>query len=208
MSDTRPRIGDFRSKPANEVRAASVPAPPTVPNAAPEAPPESAPPPPAPTPPPAPAAEENEPPPPKTLAEQYADTLKLAGLSLKEAHGIFDAVMSKGYYEEYVRLPGNKRAAFRTRSYDDQLRAQTALEVARPQIDLTMVDILQRYNLAASLVEWNGKALKHESDDDFDDVLKLVKKLPLPVYQILVRKLVAFDNKIAAVFADGAPDSF
>lgn len=141
-------------------------------------------------------------------AEKYRERLKQMQVDLKEAEVIYDAVLSKGYYEEYVRLRGDHRAVFRTRQYEDHLRLQTILEMQKPQLAISQDELITRYNLASSLFEWDGKPLKHETDDDFDSVLKLVRKLPAPLFTVLSRELAKFDAKVMAVFAEGADENF
>lgn len=143
-----------------------------------------------------------------TPAEKYRERLKQMKIDLKEAEAIYDAVLSKGYYEEYVRLRGNHRAVFRTRMYEDHLRLQTILEMQKPQLAISQDELITRYNLAASLYEWNGKPLKHETDEDFDAVLLLVKKLPGPLFTVLSRELAKFDTKVMAIFDEGADENF
>lgn len=143
-----------------------------------------------------------------TAGEEYLERLKEAKITLQEAMAIYDAVLTKGYYEEYVRLRGNRRAVFRTRQYEDNLRLQTILELQRPQLIINQEDLITRYNLAASLYEWDGKVLKHETDADFDAVLAMIRRMPGPLFTLLSRELAKFDQKIMLVFSDGATENF
>lgn len=143
-----------------------------------------------------------------TPAERYRDNLKRMKIELKEAEAIYDGVLAKGFYEEYIRLRGDQRAVFRTRMYEDHLRLQTVLEMQKPQLAISQDELITRYNLAASLYEWKGKALKHETDEDFDAVMKLVRTFPGPIFTLLSRELSKFDSKVMAVFAEGADENF
>lgn len=143
-----------------------------------------------------------------TPAEKYRERLKAQEIDLKTAEAIYDSVLTKGYHEEYIRIRGNHRAVFRTRMYEDHLRLQTILEMQKPQLAISQDELITRYNLAASLYEWNGKPLKHETDDDFDEIMKLVKKLPGPLFTVLSRELAKFDTKVMAVFDEGADENF
>jgi HrpA-like RNA helicase len=143
-----------------------------------------------------------------TPAERYRENLKRHKIELKDAEAIYDGVLTKGYYEEYVRIHKTQRAVFRTRMYEDHLRLQTVLEMQKPQLAISQDELITRYNLAASLYEWNGKALKHETDDDFDAVLKLVRRFPGPIFTLLSRELSKFDAKVMAVFDEGADANF
>lgn len=143
-----------------------------------------------------------------TPAERYRENLKRMKIELKEAEAIYDGVLTKGFYEEYVRIRGDHRAVFRTRMYEDHLRLQTVLEMQKPQLAISQDELITRYNLASSLYEWNGKQLKHESDEDFDNVMKLVRKFPGPIFTLLSRELSKFDAKVMAVFDEGADENF
>lgn len=198
----RPTIGDFRGSEQNKPR----PPPAPIADAAP-APEETA----QPSPPqdPAKAVEDAV----KNLdfltpAEAYRERLKRLKVDLKEAEAIYDGVLSKGYYEEYVRLRGNQRAVFRTRQYEDHLRLQTVLEMTKPQLAISQDELITRFNLASSLYEWQGQPLKHDTDEDFDKVMAIVKKLPAPIFTLLNRELSKFDAKVMAVFDEGADENF
>lgn len=206
VDPNRPRIGDFRSKPDNAPRKSN----PEPPKPAAEAPK----PPPAAEPAAAKPAEGVEAPTPDappeetlTPKERYIKRLEEAEIPLETARAIFDAVISKGYYEEYVYV-GPQRATLRTRLYDDHLRLQTAMEMTRPGLVLSQEDMITRYNLAASLYEWRGKAYKHDTDDDFDAVMTEIKRMPAPLYSLMAQRLAEFDRKVMLVFSEGATDSF
>jgi hypothetical protein len=146
-----------------------------------------------------------------TPAERYRKRLEKAKIDINTARAIFDAVLAKGHYEEYIYLGKKelgKRATLRTRLYEDTLRLQTQLELTRPVLGMTQDDLVTRYNLAASLVEWNGKPLKHETDEEFDAVVKLLHRLPAPVYGMLAQELAKFDRKTMIVFSEGAVENF
>jgi hypothetical protein len=78
----------------------------------------------------------------------------------------------------------------------------------KPQLAISQDELITRYNLAASLFEWDGKVLKHETEEDFDTLLLLLRKLPGPIFSVLARELSKFDAKIMAVFDAGAAENF
>lgn len=143
-----------------------------------------------------------------TPAERYQKRLRDAGISVSAATGIYDAVMTRGHYEEYVSLGRGGKATFKTRAYEDALRVQTALEMQKPQLVITQDELVTRFNLAASLSEWQGKAVPHETDQDFENALKLIRKMPGPVFSMLATELVKFDQKTMLVFSEGAAENF
>ncbi len=133
--------------------------------------------------------------------------LEEAEIPLEIAASIFDAVLEKGYYEEYVSV-GKQKAVFRTRQYEDAQRLQVALEARRPTMVVTQEDMINKYNLAASLHMWKGVVIKRETDDDFDKALAAVHKMPAPLVSLLMGCLMKFDRKTLTVFSDGANDFF
>lgn len=143
-----------------------------------------------------------------TPAERYRKILLDYKIDIKQAEAIYDSVLSKGYYEEYIRIRGNNRAILRTRMYEDHLRLQTVLEMEKPQLALSQDELITRYNLAASLWEWNGNKLEHGTDENFDKIMDLIKKLPGPLFSVIARELSKFDAKIMAVFSEGAEENF
>lgn len=146
---------------------------------------------------------------PKTPAEVYAERLKDAGISRQEASDIFDDVLTKGYYQETITIKG-RRAILRTRTYDDHVRALSAIEMNAPRFQATQEELQARHNLAASLVEWNGTVYKpgRDHEKEFETTMAAVKRFPGPVYAMLVAALVKFDAKMFVVFSDGATESF
>lgn len=143
-----------------------------------------------------------------TPIERYQKRLRDANITSAFATTIYDGVLSKGYYEEYVTLTKTVRAVFRTRLYEDLLRIQTELEMAKPTLAITQDELITRFNLAASLYEWQGKKIPHETDEDFSAALRLVRRLPGPVFSLLATELMKFDNKIMTVFSEGAAANF
>lgn len=196
---SRPPVGNFRSLPGNAPRgsmASSVPTPELTP----------------PTPVPEPdveVKEESAPEPEvaKTTVELYQERLAKANISLAEAQTIIDCVMQKDYYEEFFTIRGQK-GVLRTRSYEDLLRVQMAIETFKPSTQMSQDEIMGRYNLAGSLCEWRGTKFKHETDVDFQTNLDRIKKLPGPIMALMIDQLAKFDARVWVVFSEGATDSF
>ena len=196
---TRPPVGNFRSVPNNTPRGSMAPSSITT-----EPPKAVAPPvveePPAPEP-------KEEPEVPKTPAELYQERLAAAGITHTQAQIIIDSVLEHDYYEEEFTLR-NQQGIVRTRSYEDILRMQQELDQAKPATQLGQNELMNRCNLASSLVRWRNQAFKHETDADFKTNLALIRKLPGPVMSLLIDQLAKFDAKVMIVFSDGATDSF
>lgn len=155
---------------------------------------------------PAPGAFETTATPEKELtpAEAYQKRLQEAGIDLYQARSIIDAIIVNGFHEESFTLAGRK-GTFRTRSYADQMRVSKQLELENPATGYAQSDLIVRYNLAASLVEWAGH--KYASNL-FEERLLALTGFSGPLVNLLSRELSKFDAKMMLIFSDGAIDSF
>jgi hypothetical protein len=143
-----------------------------------------------------------------TTAETYLKNLTEQKIDLNTARNIYDTVATKGVYEESIKIR-NGVIVFRTRSYDDHLRLVSIVELSKPVTPAAYAEMVNRYNLAASLVSWQGQKFPAtDTDDIFEENLKKIRKLPGPVITLLMRELFKFDAKINAVFGDGAVEVF
>ncbi len=145
-----------------------------------------------------------------TPAERYRKRLKDADISMEYAGQAFDDLIARGYHELRVTVRG-RTAVFRTRTYEDHLRSVSAIELASPRLAATQEELQARYNMAASLVSWNGVTYKHDGADaerEFTTTMAAIKKFPAPVYAMLLSELAKFDAKMYLVFSEGAVENF
>lgn len=154
---------------------------------------------------------------PEEKAEEYAKNLKDVAVTSAEALGIMEAIMVKGYYEESSKI-GKSVVVLRTRLYRDTQRLYQALEHRELNLAATIQDFVNRYNLAGSIVSVGERTFPHvadpltdpdsEIDARFEDRLKMLPRLPDFVTARLMQLVFVFDNKMRAVFAEGAPQDF
>ena len=137
----------------------------------------------------------------------YLKNLAEGGISKGDAMLAYDDILEKGYIEHTFSIRGHK-GVLRSRSYADTQRLTSAMEAVRPATNFGYDDIVNRYNLAASLCEWKGVTLKHETTADFDAALKFITALPSPVFGVLLGELIQFDAKLTLIFGDGATEAF
>jgi hypothetical protein len=145
-----------------------------------------------------------------TPAEAYRKRLERADISLEEASRVFDDMISKGYYEKRVTIK-SREAVFRTRTYEDHLRSVAAVETLGPKYAATQQEIQSRHNLAASLVSWNGVTFKTASGDpekEFAATMTALRRMPAPVYSLLLGELAQFDARMFLIFSEGAVENF
>lgn len=148
--------------------------------------------------------------------EDYRAYLKNENIDEEEAACIVDDIFTKGYYQEYVQLTKKARVCFRTRQQTDTIRLDTALQVHKPVYETVLNEMICRYNLVGSLVEYNGtklpfpneKSTLEDIDKYFDERLTFVEKLPQVVVARLSNALAKFDRKVMAVLREGVAENF
>lgn len=154
---------------------------------------------------------------PQEKAVDYAKGLKAVGLSSEEARAILETVLVNETYAE-TRKMGPIEVVIRTRNYKDANRTLRFLELEKPTYALGINDLIARYNMAASLVSYGKNKFEHPtkkdgaSDEDIENAfhvrLAFVFELPVVAVDKLQQLVYDFDQKIGAVFADGAPEDF
>lgn len=165
----------------------------------------------------APTEAQSPPSTPEEIHKEFLEGLKEVGLTLDEARGIMDEVLTKRFYTERHELRG-KPLIVRSRNYRDTLRTQQYLEAENPTYATSMDEIILRYNAAASLVQFGDRTFDHPEDrteyteqdveDAFDTRLRFLQTLPSIVVGKLNTVVYNMDRKLAAVFSEGAPEDF
>jgi len=157
---------------------------------------------------------------PKTQEEKaqaYAEGLETAGLEPKDARVVIDAMAEKGAYEEDYRIAGRISITLRSRDYGDVQRAMRYLEAENPTYMQSINDFISRYNLAASLKRYNEKVFEfpertpentNKVEQEFERRLMFLQTIPTPIVERMMQSLVAFDTKVGAALAEGAPEDF
>ncbi len=146
----------------------------------------------------------------------YEERLKEVGVTKEQAAAIINAVMTKGFWSEEVKITGTLRARFRTRTKKDSTRAQNYVEAQRPMYDSHYAELLTHQLVAASLEQFGQDTFAHPDrkapneviEKAFADRFAYVENLADPAYRILASKLAAFDRKIAAVLQEGTVENF
>jgi len=146
----------------------------------------------------------------------YEDKLKAVGLDKTKAAVILDDVMLKGFYSEEIAVTPRVKARLRTRNARDTKRAQTMLEGMRLTYDSHYAESLSRILLASSLEQFGNDQLPHPNrkaqDKDIEDAfttrMSYVETMPDPALRIMFKRLMEFDQRVAAALEDGAIENF
>jgi hypothetical protein len=148
--------------------------------------------------------------------EKYLKTLADHNIELKEARHVMEQMVTKGYYEESYKI-GPATLTLRTRVYDDMMRSQRMLEVERPEYATAVQELLNRYNTAASLVRYGEHYFEHadpmtaseeDMDKAFEPRLRFIRRQPHYVTLKMQQFCYDFDQKMIAIFGEGAPQDF
>lgn len=155
---------------------------------------------------------------PKTeeeLAAAYEQGLIKVGLTLEDARGIIEDIVVRGYHEEATRI-GPITFRYRTRDHHDTLRTYGAVESSGIAMPQAMQEFINRHNTAGSMVSWGDKKFTRPDPLDEDACEEAFKErlsfLSRGVSSLVAVKMMQivhdFDEKMAAVMADGAPQDF
>jgi hypothetical protein len=152
----------------------------------------------------------------------YVEGLKDVGLTLEEARGILDDLITKGYHTREYRIGNKLRVVFRTRDCTDLERTLRLLEAEAPRIPMHVDDLISRFNMAASLGAYDRTEFKfvdlhsaessekvaEQATEYFNSRYAFVRRLPIPIIARMHAFLVDFDTRVAAALAEGAPEDF
>lgn len=148
--------------------------------------------------------------------EKYEQNLRKHNLTLRDARSIMEQMLTKGFYADEYKL-GPITCVLRTRVYQDLIRTQRMLEAEKMEYSSSVQEALNRYNTAASLVRYGEKVFEHpdpqdatetEMEEAFQARLRFVECLPQLATIRVMQYSYEFDQKMLAVFADGAPQDF
>jgi len=151
---------------------------------------------------------EEEPVAPRSKMEIYEEDLKEYGLTLDDAARIVDKLIFNQTYEEEISVTRKLTVKFRTRTPKQVYRMYQVLEDIQPNIQGMAVSVVSKYNLAFSLVEFDGKRLNPDTDEGLKRSLDLIDRLPGPLYNVLLSKLSKFDDKLSVVMREEAIVNF
>lgn len=148
--------------------------------------------------------------------KDYKKFLKEQDIPEEKAARIVDDLLTKGYYEESFSISKKRHVVLRTRERRDAIRLEGVTNARMPLLASTVDELTTRYNLAASLAEYNEKRFSFPSPDTesakveemFDERMRAVETLPDPMFYKLTQKLAIFDRMIAAVMREGVAENF
>lgn len=137
----------------------------------------------------------------------YEDRVKAQGLTMTEATGIVDSMITRGLYEKTVPVTSRFNVTFRTRSVEDNDKMFEKLEKNKPEFNLSITGHIAKYNLIHSLSAFGPTKFENNAEGK-EKAAKFVAALPGPMFALLVNKLAKFDTQINVVLDDGAIENF
>jgi len=152
-------------------------------------------------------------------AKEYAKGLKEVGLTFPQAREIMAEILANDVYKEvhYIGPKDHKiECVIRSRSYADIQRAYRYLEAEKPTYPSAMNDFLATYNVAASLEKYGDKTFRFPNpitdpdgaDEAFQERLNFLKVKNSFLLSKITTLVSELDNKLLAIFAEGAPEDF
>lgn len=148
--------------------------------------------------------------------KSYTEILKDNNILVNDAQAIVDDLMTKGYYSEDIQVTKRITVTFRTRSHNDYLRYNTALQILNPRFKQEEEELAIRYCLAGSICRFDKTNFEHpvpktedaEVQRMFDARLDWIEKQPERLIALLAVKLNKFDQRIMVVMSEGVAENF
>ena len=151
-----------------------------------------------------------------TPTDLWRQECEIIGLSMAQAAGILDSVMSRGFYEESYKIAG-KVFKIRTRTTVDGDRLIEMLRELRPDNNAVLTHLIARINLASSLSSFGNTTYSHtypsddnraELDAEWKERWNATSAFPQPIFLALTQTLQAFDEKVALACDARALENF
>lgn len=155
-----------------------------------------------------PPGDVEEEPRPLTKLEQYVEDLRTYELTIDDAAKIVDSIVTKFAYEEVVPVTRKLRVVLKTRTSEANLYLNDLLAEIKPQHDSTYFTVIAQANLAASLVRYGDHKLDPDTKEGFAASVRFMKKIPGPLFALLLEKLNRFDEKMKVVMREGCIENF
>ena len=134
--------------------------------------------------------------------------MKKIGVTVDDAAKIVDELMFKGGYTKTYKLTAKTNVTFRTRGVQNHDTLQDKIEEVRPAYMGTISLMMSKMNLAASLASLGNRSFKLNKEDEPEEALKFVKRMPYPIFNLLLQKLTKFDELVMTVMDEGAIENF
>ena len=117
----------------------------------------------------------------------------------EELAEIFDSLLFTGGYEETVTIRNKLKVVFRSRSAAETSEISQVLDAKKYQLASTFIEQRALWNLAYSLVSYNGTKAPIDPKDKY----QFVARFPAHVVSVLSSELVKFDAKVEAACKTG-----
>ena len=135
----------------------------------------------------------------------YEEKLEKHGISQQKAEEVIDALLCEEEYQHTYPITKKYSVTFRTRKFSNQENVLLQLENQNPQYPASVGNIVSKYNLAWSLLNFRGIDF---STYELKAKLKWIEDLPDVTANVLARKLAKFDQMIMDIMDEGSIENF
>ena len=144
----------------------------------------------------------------ESLIQEYLYYLEQNDIHKEDIMAVLDSIITSGNvywsFELFNKIP----VTFKIRPawVNDVLVSK--LDKNPPRTFSKFSEVVGLYNLAGSLVEYNGKKREVKSEDDFYDNKQFIQNLPFIIQSHLIQKMSIFDRVISVATSDWATENF
>ena len=145
---------------------------------------------------------------PEGEIDQYLDHLAKFGITKEQIFKVLDTLLTKGdvlwSFKLFKRIP----CVFRIRPVWVNELVFKRLEESPPKTMVAFNDIVGKYNLAGSLLQYGSHKFAPKTEDEVLKSLDFIRELPFIIKSNLIKQLVIFDRVIAVATSSWAIENF
>jgi hypothetical protein len=140
--------------------------------------------------------------------ETFKTDLYKEGYKDEDFFRVLDTLLTEdNYYFEFDIL-GKKKVVLGIRPDWVQMAVIEKVEAAAPKTVARFTEIINRYNLAGSLVQYGDTAFTLEDEAGLTKALDFIADLPFIIINVLIRRLIEFDHLVSVATSAWALENF
>ncbi len=142
------------------------------------------------------------------IIDEYLRYLKKEDITEDQILQVLDSIVTTGNiywnFELFNKIP----VTFKIRPTWVNTKLSEKIDRVQPKTFSRFSEIVGLYNLAGSLVEYNGTNIDVQSESDFNRNLEFVNNLPFIVQSHLIKKMSIFDRVVSVATSDRFIENF
>lgn len=140
--------------------------------------------------------------------DEMLEYIKEEGLTEQDVFTILDSILTSGTVTWTFKLFNRIPVTFKMRPMWVNEMLVKALEDDQPKTVALFSEVVAKYNMAGSLIQFGDKQYDVSTKDNFYVQLNTIGELSYPIYAILVKQLSLFDRLVSLATSNWAVENF